>query len=862
MLVWFRENRGRVVHFFVWPLIVVFIALYGSSQLTNRRNMNQLTAVRVNGERVPRSEYLAASEQVRQRYTDLLIKPEKSETEIALEQVIKQALASQLANDLGLYTPNETVNDVIVQQMTGPTGFFNEDGYKYFLRQSGYESHDVYQNVIRKQLDLNLALNYVRGTAVPSEDEIQRTLDSQKETRTAEMIGFPSEDYLDQVDATTDELKQYFEEHKERYRFPKRMKVDYVMARPSEYIGEATPDEESLERWFRSEREKFLIPPERDVAAYVFSQEAFTDKVTFTEEELKTQYEETKERYSEPEKFKAKFLAVSVEVPDASIEAKMDENPDDFLSEKEAVATRHILIRTTPNDSEETLAQKKAQIEEIRSRIKTVDDFIREAKAYSDDTSNAEKGGDLGYTQRGRLVPEYESVAYTIQSGTVSEPVKTQFGFHLIWKYGEREAGERISPQEARLRLLPEIDSTPLKRAAREKLNQAIASLGDSTLADATQVDGLEVYETDWFSRGDSPHPKAARDRYPFYQAISKINAGQTTDIIEGFASFFVAELIDKQDSRQQDFEEVRSEVESALRTKKASEMARKAAQEAADLIRAGSLEFEGVAEKYGLSGPTEYKGLRNPSGEQRAENRVVDREIVNRAFTTDEGEVEGPFDTLAGSTLMKVTAVHEERLPELEDVHDEVAEQYRAKRAERLAREKVLDVWYDLDRYDDSLKKAAEVHHFDVETSDFFQPGEPVPGFPSNSVVRYAAIGLRVEGATSTLLEDPLNLQNQEQDLPKEAFYLLQADEIQETRLPEFSEVVEKVRNDLKLEKAAALAKEEATKARDLIAAQIQKATAPLSASRSLDLKAFAEAHNYKFIAPASIPLGPRIPS
>ena len=455
MLVWFRENRGRVVHFFVWPLIIVFIALYGSSQVANKRNANQMTAVKVNGQSVPRSEYLLASDDVRKYYTDTLIQPEKPQAQVALERVIEQALARQLSDHLGLYTPDEVVDQVIVSTFTGPTGMFNEQAYRYHLRQTGFETHENYRNFVRKHLDVQNAINFVRSTAVPSEEDIQRAIEAQQETRTVEMLAFPSQNYLSEVESTTEELKEYFEKNKERYRFPKRMKMDYVVAHTADYVGEATPDEEHLDRWFRSEREKFLIPPEKDVAVYVFSQKYFTDKVSFTEEELKAYYEETKDHYTEPEKFKAKFVAVSVEVPDASIEAKMKENPEEFLSDKEAVATRHILIRTSPSDSEETLAEKKNKIEEIRSRIHTEEDFIREAKEYSEDTSNAPKGGDLGFTMRGRLVPQYEEVAYTIQDGTVSEPVKTQFGYHLIWKYAERKAGEPISANEARLRVLP-----------------------------------------------------------------------------------------------------------------------------------------------------------------------------------------------------------------------------------------------------------------------------------------------------------------------------------------------------------------------------------------------------------------------
>ncbi len=112
---------------------------------------------------------------------------------------------------------------------------------------------------------------------------------------------------------------------------------------------------------------------------------------------------------------------------------------------EEAVHVRHILIRvdetatvtetqgitgtTTTGRSD---AEALALAQELRQRILDGEDFATLAEQYSDDPGSAAEGGDLGWSPRGRFVPEFEDAAFSLPVGEVSEPVKTQFGYHLI----------------------------------------------------------------------------------------------------------------------------------------------------------------------------------------------------------------------------------------------------------------------------------------------------------------------------------------------------------------------------------------------------------------------------------------------
>jgi len=97
------------------------------------------------------------------------------------------------------------------------------------------------------------------------------------------------------------------------------------------------------------------------------------------------------------------------------------------LDKPEEVKARHILLMTEGKDD----AKVKAEIEKIATLV-TAANFVKMADKYTEDPSGKGKGGDLGSFGQGRMVPEFDKVAFSQKPGTVSAPVKTQFGYHLI----------------------------------------------------------------------------------------------------------------------------------------------------------------------------------------------------------------------------------------------------------------------------------------------------------------------------------------------------------------------------------------------------------------------------------------------
>lgn len=87
---------------------------------------------------------------------------------------------------------------------------------------------------------------------------------------------------------------------------------------------------------------------------------------------------------------------------------------------REQVRARHILVKTLP------------EAKDVIERLNRGDDFAALAKEMSLDTSNKDSGGDLGFFGRGQMVPAFDSAVFKLKAGEISDPVKTQFGFHVI----------------------------------------------------------------------------------------------------------------------------------------------------------------------------------------------------------------------------------------------------------------------------------------------------------------------------------------------------------------------------------------------------------------------------------------------
>ncbi|HEY9898624.1 MAG TPA: peptidylprolyl isomerase [Pantanalinema sp.] len=136
-----------------------------------------------------------------------------------------------------------------------------------------------------------------------------------------------------------------------------------------------------------------------------------------------------------------KDVGKDISVTDAQISDYYAKNKAQFAHGEEVEAS-HILIKIdeTAKDKPKEEARALAKIKAIQAKIKAGGDFAKLAGENSDDPGSKAQGGSLGFFGKGRMVPEFEKTSFAMKDGQVSEPFKTQFGYHIIKRTAYRPA--------------------------------------------------------------------------------------------------------------------------------------------------------------------------------------------------------------------------------------------------------------------------------------------------------------------------------------------------------------------------------------------------------------------------------------
>lgn len=184
----------------------------------------------------------------------------------------------------------------------------------------------------------------------------------------------------------------------------------------------------------------------------IIRQEAEKADIEITQEELDAELAEYEEQYGGAEGLAAalegsgltkedleeemknflrieKLIGPEIEITDEAIETYFKENKE-ALGQSATVEASHILTET------------KEQAEEVAQKLADGEDFAELAAEYSVDTANAENGGELGSFGKGEMAPEFEEAAFAMKPGEVSDPVQTDFGYHIIKVTDKTEASE------------------------------------------------------------------------------------------------------------------------------------------------------------------------------------------------------------------------------------------------------------------------------------------------------------------------------------------------------------------------------------------------------------------------------------
>ncbi|MBN1621712.1 MAG: peptidylprolyl isomerase [Endomicrobiales bacterium] len=138
----------------------------------------------------------------------------------------------------------------------------------------------------------------------------------------------------------------------------------------------------------------------------------------------------------------------------------------------EQIRASHILIQLDKNASMKEKSAALKKIKEIKRKLDNGADFRDMVEEYSEDSGSANRGGDLGYFAKGDMVPEFEKAAFSLDVGGISEPVLTDFGYHII-KVEEKRASRKFKYEDAQ----PDLQQYLYQKNAQKKYEKWIEKL-------------------------------------------------------------------------------------------------------------------------------------------------------------------------------------------------------------------------------------------------------------------------------------------------------------------------------------------------------------------------------------------------
>jgi parvulin-like peptidyl-prolyl isomerase len=137
---------------------------------------------------------------------------------------------------------------------------------------------------------------------------------------------------------------------------------------------------------------------------------------------------------------------------DKDAEEFFQKNPQQF-EKAEQVRASHILVALQKDAEESVVAEKKKAAEAIVARVKAGEAFDKLAAELSEDPSAKQNSGDLNFFTREQMVPEFSQAAFNMQKGDLSDPIRSQFGFHVI-QVTDRKDGEKMTLESVKPQLL------------------------------------------------------------------------------------------------------------------------------------------------------------------------------------------------------------------------------------------------------------------------------------------------------------------------------------------------------------------------------------------------------------------------
>jgi len=417
--------------------------------------------------------------------------------------------------------------------------------------------------------------------------------------------------------------------------------IDKLRAALTDWMTVADAD---VEREFKERNEKVKLQ------VVALTADRFRDQVTASDADVSSYYEMHKADYRIGEQRKVKMLVLDREqaqaktiVPAADVQRFYNDNIAQYQT-PEQIRASHILLNTAGKDE----ATVRKQAEDILKQARAGADFAALATKFSEDEGSKVNGGDLDYFSRGRMVPEFETAAFALQPGQISDLVKSQYGFHIIKVVDKKPAVTR-SFDEVRPQIEEQLKAQRTDQQLSARANELASRIDDpSDLDTVAREQGLMVTESEFFGRED-PVPGLGVAPQVAQAAFALEDNAVSAPIGSPRGPVFVT-VTQKREPRVPALDEVKDRVRDDAIRVKATEISRqRAAAIAASLRSAGN--FAAAAKTQGFEAKdTDLVARGTPLPDVG-----VNPEIEKAVFGLPAGSVSDPITTRDATVIVRV---------------------------------------------------------------------------------------------------------------------------------------------------------------------------------------------------------------
>ena len=237
-------------------------------------------------------------------------------------------------------------------------------------------------------------------------------------------------------------------------------------------------------------------------------------------------------------------------------------------------------------------------------------DFAELAKKYSEGPTK-DKGGDLGFFEKGKMVPAFEEAAYALKEGEISEIVRTPFGYHIIKVEEIKEA--RTKPlDEVKGEIVEAITDNISAELAHEKgLNITDQMPYDVDLSAYGKEQGFDVKVSDYFSSGSAIPGITESEKMS--ETLFALGKGDTSELVRLGDKFYIFQIADSRESFIPEFKDVEERVKESYIDAEAEKAARSAAEKYLKELKGGKPWEELAKEEDRLIETTDFFSRRDP---------------------------------------------------------------------------------------------------------------------------------------------------------------------------------------------------------------------------------------------------------